>query len=39
MSPLIVSPSVKLSLLMFTDIVAFGALNDLNSGKTYSFFF
>jgi len=34
----IVSPRVKLSLLMFMVTDAFGALNDLNSGKTNSFF-
>jgi len=32
-SPAIVSPRLKLSLLMFSVAEALGALNDLNSGK------
>lgn len=31
--PVIVSPSANVSLLMFSVADAFGALNDLNSGK------
>jgi len=34
-SPVIVSPREKLSLLMFNETDAFGALNDLNSGKNH----
>jgi len=33
-SPVIVSPRVKLSLFMFSVTDAFGALNDLNNGKS-----
>jgi len=34
-SPVIVSAREKLSLLMFNETDAFGALNDLNSGKNH----